>query len=322
MRTHKKAIILSIPLIFLLLFALVSAYLYVGYDVDKTEDKKISVIVYGNNADRWSTLKQGIDQGAADFGVEVNFVTMSSEYNPQEQEKLIEREINNGAEGIMLAVTDSKEMEDAVNRALLKVPVVTIETGIENEKSVPYISADNYSMGLNIGRSVILNNNLEEKIAILFSGNERKSVKDRYRGLRDCLKYTQNVMTIWEMGSNDYSLTLFIDKMMKEDPVDVIVALDDVGLESVVDVIEESGNEIEAFGIGSTDKIVYYLDKGTIKSIVFQNEFNMGYIGIHTVVNEIEGNKEVVDTRIEYRAVNKKTMYVSDNQRLLFPIVQ
>lgn len=322
MRAYKKAAIVSISLISLILAAFISSYFYIRYDTDKAQNRKISVIVYGNNADRWSTLKQGIDQGAEDFGVEVNFVTMSSENNSKEQEKLIEREIENGAEGIVLAVTDSMEMKTAVNNALLKIPVITIETGLENEKLVPYISADNYSMGLNIGRSVILNNNLEEKIAILFSGKERKSVKDRYRGLTDCLKYTQNVTTTWEMGSSDYSLTLFIDKMMKEEPVDVIVALDAAGLESVVEVIEESGNEIEAFGIGSTDKIVYYLDKEIIKSIVFQNEFNMGYIGIHAVINEITGNKEEVDTKIEYRAVNKKTMYVTDNQRLLFPIVQ
>lgn len=322
MKLHKKQLFILILIFLLVVIAVVLTYAYVNDTWKEEEVEKISVIVYGSNTDRWSTLRQGLGQGADDFHIEINFVTTSSENNFKEQKRLIEREMENGADGIILAAASSSSMDETVKEIAEKLPVVTIETDVKNASALSYISADNYSMGLNIGRSVILNNNLEEKIAVLISNDQRESVIDRYRGLSNSLEHTQNTIIEWKMGDNDFNQTLFVKKMMKEEPVDVIVALDDTGLESVVDAITESDIEVEAFGIGSTDKIVHYLDEGVIKAIVFQNEFNMGYLGVQVIVNDLRNEEEIIDTKIEYRAVNKKTMYNSDNQRLLFPIVQ
>lgn len=321
-KNHERQMVILVLILIIVGFAGVLTYTYINDTWNEKEAEKISVIVYGENADRWATLKQGLDQGADDFNVDINFVTMSTEHNPSEQIRLLNREIENGAKGIILAATDSSKMDDAVKEILDELPLVTIETNVESAPVLSYISADNYSMGLNIGRSVILNNNLEKKIAVLVSDDQRESFSDRYRGLIDCLKNTQNIMKEWKMGKGDFNQTLFVEKMMREEPVDVIVALDDTSLEAVVDAILESKIKVEAFGIGSTDKIVHYLDEGIIKSIVFQNEFNMGYLGVQVITNELRDTKVVIDTKIEYRAVNKKTMYNPDNQRLLFPIVQ
>lgn len=322
MKLHKKQLFILILIFLLVVIAAILTYAYVNDTWKEEEVEKISVIVYGSNTDRWATLRQGLGQGADDFHVEINFVTTSSENNFKEQKRLIEREMENGADGIILAAAGSSNMDETVKEIAEKLPVVTIETDVKSTSALSYISADNYSMGLNIGRSVILNNNLEEKIAVLISNDQRESVIDRYRGLSNSLEHTQNTIIEWKMGDNDFNQTLFVKKMMKEEPVDVIVALDDTGLEAVVDAITESDIEVEAFGIGSTDKIVHYLDEGVIKAIVFQNEFNMGYLGVQVIVNDLRNEEEIIDTKIEYRAVNKKTMYNSDNQRLLFPIVQ
>jgi ribose transport system substrate-binding protein len=110
--------------------------------------------------------------------------------------------------------------------------------------------------------------------------------------------------------------------MLKEDPVDVIVALDDESLEEVVDAVEISESTVDIYGIGSSNKIVHYLDYGVINSIVFQNEFNMGYLSIQELVGDIKENQNVLDIDIEFRTVNKETMYLPKNQRLVFPIVQ
>lgn len=322
MKKNKKFILVFILLGCLLSLLFISTYLYINDSNNKEKTTKISVIVYGSNSDRWATLKQGLDQGALDFGAELNFVTMTDENDTSEQEMLVEREIANGAKGIIIAAVDSKEMTQAISDASIIVPIVMVETNVDDTTGLVFISADNYSMGLNIGRSVLLSSDENKTVAIFKKNLQRSSVNERYQGLMDSLQYTEYTIKPWEMGKKDTDSALFLHKMLKEDPVDVIVAMDDKSLEEVIDAVEASESTVDIYGIGSTNKIVHYLDYGVINSIVFQNEFNMGYLSIQEVVNDIYENKSVLDIDIEFRTVNKETMYLPKNQRLVFPIVQ
>jgi ribose transport system substrate-binding protein len=322
MKKNKKIFFVLLLLICLLGLLLVSIYLYINDTSNKEKATKISVIVYGNNSDRWATLKQGIDQGTDDFKAEVNFVTMTEENDAKEQEMLIEREIENGAKGIILAVTDSKEMAQAVREYSLVVPIVMVETSVEDIEGVEYISADNYSMGLNIGRSVYLSSAENRTVAVFMNNLHRNSVSERYKGLMDSLQYTNYTINPWEMKEEVTDSLLFLQQRLKENHVDVIVALDDESLEQVVDAVELSDKNVDIYGIGSSNKIVHYLDYGVINSIVFQNEFNMGYLSMQELVNNINENINILDIDIEFRTVNKETMYLPKNQRLVFPIVQ
>jgi ribose transport system substrate-binding protein len=322
MKQNKRLLFVILLLICLFGLLLVSIYFYINDTNRKERTTKISVIVYGNNSDRWATLKQGLDQGADDFKAEVNFVTMTEEDDAAEQKMLIDREIENGAKGIILAAADSKAMSMTVKDYLQVVPIVMVETNVEDLEDIVYISADNYSMGLNIGRSVYLNSEENRTVAIFINDLHRNSVSERYEGLMDSLEYSEYTIKPWEKEERDTDTSLFLQQMLNEDPVDVIVALDDESLEEVVDAVEISESNVDIYGIGSSNKIVHYLDYGVINSIVFQNEFNMGYLSIQELVNDINENKNILDIDIEFRTVNKETMYLPKNQRLVFPIVQ
>ncbi len=327
MKINRKLVMAILLFITLFGTLYISTYLYIT-DSNKKEDPfNISVIVYGSNSDRWATLKQGIDQGAADFGAQVNFVTMTTEDDADEQRKLLEREITNGADGIIMAAADSYSMKDAVEQAALSLPIVMVETNVENVVGIPYISADNYSMGLNIGRSVILNCNQEAstksdiKIALLMENQRKSSVYERYDGLMDSLKYSDFNLELWQREEGDDNLSLFIQERLKTNKVDILIALDDASLEAVIDAVE-TNNYINVYGIGSTNKIIHYLDYGVINSVVYQNEFNMGYLSIQKFFTEDKEKENSPLTEIEFRTINRDTMYLPKNQRLVFPIIQ
>ena len=81
----------------------------------------------------------------------------------------------------------------------------------------------------------------------------------------------------------------------------------------------------EVYGIGATDKIVYYLDKGSIGGLVFQNEFSIGYLGMEQMVNYLDNEasvRQMQEISIEYYKATRENMYDPELQRLLFPIVQ
>jgi ribose transport system substrate-binding protein len=312
-------------LLFLGLFGMlfISTYLYITDSSNQDKNTKISVIVYGNNSDRWATLKHGIDQGAADYGAQVNFVTMTEESDYKEQKRLLGREIDNGADGIIIAATDSNAMADAVEKASLTLPVVLIETNVAGVSGLDYLTADNYSMGLNIGRSVILNSEESKKVAVLMENRQRSSIVERFDGFMDSLKYSDYEIDLWEREEDNEDLPQFIQDKLAITRADIVVALDDSTLEAVIDALGTYDAAAEVYGIGSTNKIIHYLDYGIIQSIVFQNEFNMGYLSVQELFKD---NKDKVnnyfETEIEFRTINRETMYLPKNQRLIFPIIQ
>lgn len=319
---NKKILFVILLLVCLFGLLMISTYLYIAESRKQNHTSRISVIVYGSSTDRWATLKQGIEQGATDFGADVNFVTMKAEYDVDEQKMLIKREIENGAKGIILAVADSVRMSDAIKEAFLKIPIVMVETNTENAGEMSCISADNYSMGLNIGRSILLGSEENRVIAIYKNSFQRSSVKDRYEGLIDSLQYAEYTLKIWENRAGVEEEERFLQDKLKKEPADVVVALDDRSLEAVADAALMEEITVDIYGIGSTNKIVHYLDYGIIKSIVFQNEFNMGYLSMREIVNDIQEKEKELVVEIEFRTVNRETMYLPKNQRLVFPIIQ
>ncbi len=318
---NKKLFMAIALLICLFGLLFISTYLYINDTNKKDEKTRTSVIVYGSNSDRWTTLKQGIDQAAEDFGAEVNFCLMSSESDAKEQTLLLEREIENGSKGIIIAVTDSRNMTDTIQEASLKVPVIMVETKAEDVDNIIYISADNYSMGLNLGRSVYLNSKKNSRVAVYVKKIQRSSIDERYQGFMDSFRYMENIMTCWELTEEE-DPAQYLQKIIKEDPVDVIVALDDISLEEVIDAAQGAATSVEIYGIGSSSKIVHNLDNGVINSIVFQNEFNMGYLSLQELLSSIHRDGHVSDIDVEFRTVNRETMYLPKNQRLVFPCVQ
>lgn len=301
----------------------ISSYFYINDTSKKEELTKISVIVYGTGtSDRWATIKQGLDQGALDFNTEINFVITTDEKNAKEQKELIDREIENGAKGIILAAADSNLLSDKVREYSDSIPIVLVETSIKNAEGLTYISADNYSMGLNIGRSVYLSKEDNKTVVVFVNNIQRNSVSQRYEGLMDSLRYTDCTIKLWELGEEDTDVAAFLQAKLREEPADSIITLDDKSLEDVIDAVQAVESNIHVYGIGSTNKIVHYLDYGLIDSIVFQNEFNMGYLSVQEIISDILHEAKKPDVDIEFRTVNRDTMYLPKNQRLVFPIVQ
>lgn len=310
-------------LFFMLLLILYELYSYIYYDTDKMKMTNVSLLVYGNSPERWESLKVGAEQAAKDSNAEINFVTMTEEDNPKEQINLVKREVKNGSKAILIAVCDSKGMAAELSEIAKEVPIVTVESGTSfAEGKLRYLSGDNYGMGKKLAESVIHNENRRVKIAIIKEKQQRDSVSYRYVGFHDTIQGYLSNLVYWEQKKEAIKPTLFIQQKLAEEAVDIVVALDNTSLEAVIDATNSLHKKVKIYGIGNTDKAVYYLDNGTISSLVYQNEFSIGYLGTEILLNKRKYKEETSNNLIEYRVMDKKSMYTQDNQRMLFPFVK
>lgn len=276
---------------------------------NKQPQKNISVILYYFGENSWQSLEQGINQAQKDFAVNVNYVILHNYGDAAEQMEAMENEASNGADGILIAAVNGAELHELWQEKKLDIPVVAIENDF-NEPSVPLIAADDYEMGKTLGKAIMEDFSGKEMpvIAIDLKESLRKSVNNRKQGFLDSIEGKASVITI--------------DDVLRGTVADAAVALDKESLLTLANSENTLLSAVKKYGIGNSASIVAALEHDQIEKIVFQNEFNMGYMAVETLMNKIRGTKAKEQEQIEFYCVGVKDIYDAPYERLLFPIVE
>jgi ribose transport system substrate-binding protein len=90
-------------------------------------------------------------------------------------------------------------------------------------------------------------------------------------------------------------------------------------MEELLDATVNLNKDIKIYGIANSSKSVYYLDNRLIKSLVYQDEFSIGYLGMTNVLSE---KSNAAEELIRYEVVDHDDMYNETYQKLLFPHVR
>lgn len=307
--------IVRILIILLLSLIGVTSYLYIAAAEDNKEKINVSVVVYGNSTERWIAFEQGVSQAAEDLGAVVDFVTMTSDSDWEEQSWLLKREKENGAAGIITAVVDSFQMGQEITGLVQEIPVVLVENSLEENETLSYISADDFGMGAALAEQILA----EEKVTEVWQlgpKKQRSSQIERLAGLKEAITDTGRQFFELEEPTDEAILDL-----LTKGQGCVVIALEDTMLECLAD-FESDEIQTPIYGIGSTPKVVYALDRGKIAGIVFQNEFNMGYEAMRCLVEQINHKVPGNQAEIDYHSATQKTLHLPENERLLYPIAQ
>ena len=86
--------------------------------------------------------------------------------------------------------------------------------------------------------------------------------------------------------------------------------------------LKESGRagEIVLIGFDSSPEVIEYLQEGVLREIIVQKPFNMGYLGIRTARELIDGKPVKSNINTGSENINKENMFLPENQKLLFPV--
>lgn len=153
MKNGKKIFILVETFLGLMVFVLV---MFMFLEKNEKKQEKISVIIQNSDDSQWAAFKYGAKMAAADKKTEVFVVSTAGSLSVQEEENLIEREIANGASGIIVEPANGEKTEKMLKEVEKKVPVVLVESLASSdgtETKMPVTGADNYAMGKALARN-------------------------------------------------------------------------------------------------------------------------------------------------------------------------
>lgn len=321
---RKNIIIIAFFIITITTFAAIISYLIP--DESKKKVYKISYISSSTKEKNLKFISEGISRAAKDMNAEVTIHKLISGKEVEDQISLLKKESEKNVDAILISPVDYEKLAKPIEEANDKVPIILINSKIDSNKKLPYISCDNYKLGAKLGEEVFQRGNTRKRILIVKENINRSNLNEMEEGFKAELKNSKNSLLELKLKENKNNYYDQILSFIKENNVDVIVSFNENVLEVAAKLKKdlykenEKGN-FELYGASKGNEIVSCIEEEIVDGLAIENEFNIGYLGTEMAIKKIT-NEKIEEKEIRFAVINKRNMYLEENQKLIFPFIK
>ncbi len=275
----------------------------------------IAVIPKGTTHEFWKAVRAGADQAAAELGVNVIWKGPLREDDRDAQISVVEDFISRGVSGIVLAPLDDVALRMPVQDAVAKgIPVVIFDSGLQSDAYASFVATDNRKAGTMAGDYLAKMLNGQGRVAMLRYQEGSESTMNREEGFLDAIRQHEGIAVV---SANQYGgATTETAYQASENllarmgaPLDGIFCPNESTTFGMLRALQDAGlaGQIRFVGFDTSDKMVAAMRAGELNATVVQNPRKMGYLGVTTLVQHLNG--EAVEKRIDTGA----TLVTADN---------
>ena len=285
----------------------------------------INVIVKKRDASFWAVVKMGAEAAGKEFGINVDFNGPADENDIAGQIEMVEAAIREKTDALVLAASDYTKLVAVVEKAVLeKIPVIIIDSDINSNKIKSFIGTDNVDAGKLLAETAIEKVGKNCNIAVMSFVKGAASSDQREEGLFSVLGEhpSINVLSTEYCNSDETIAEQITEKLVQKYPdIDAIIctnAYGTVGTARAIDRLGLSG-KVKVIGFDSTPEEISFMEKDVIQSLVIQNPFSMGYLGIKYALDAMNNKPLPKRVNTGSKVIDKNNMYHPENQQLVFP---
>jgi len=302
----------------------------------KTNGKKkftIAVIPKGTTHEFWKSIHAGSIKAAQELtaqGTDVDVIWKGPlrEDDREQQIQVVEGFAAQGVSGIVLAPLDNRALVRPVSEAnRAGVPTVIIDSGLESTDFVSFVATDNRKGGTLAADRMGQLLNGKGKVLVLRYAEGSASTTEREEGFISEIK--QKFPDIELVSTNQYAgatretaksksetlLNTYADQVQgiftpnESSTAGMLLALQDIN----------KAGKISFVGFDASQTFIDALNANQLHGIVVQNPFNMGYLGVRTMVDNLLGKpvEKKIDTGV--MLVTKENLESPDVKTLLHP---
>jgi len=324
--------------ILLFFLAFTTLFFTVSCSKKTDEDKKrytIAVIPKGTVHEFWKTVHAGAQKAADDLDVEIIWKGPLKEDDRESQVAVMENIIARGVDGIVLAPLDDTALRVPVlNAKLMGIPVVIFDSGLTSSDYVSYVATDNYAGGQIAGEYMAKLLNKKGKVAVLRYIEGSDSTTKRENGFIDTMaKYPEIEIVSSEQyagPTTETALQAAENLFTRFKNADDKLMFDGIftPLESATLSITQAAkglnilDQLKVIGFDSSDVIIALLKKDDLQGFVVQNPMQIGYLGVKTMVEHLDGKQ--IEARIDTGAtlITNENLSKPEIQKLLNPEIE
>ena len=289
-----------------------------------TAPAQVYVIVENSNDNRWVQFMAGMQQAAEDTGISLTIMPTGHIETLSEEETLVERAIANGTDGVILQLCSSQNAAQMLEKLSTRTSIELVNEDAYEVMSniVGMVSPDHRAMGevLAWEAEELADGSLQKyTIGVIRGSLALSSMDQRMEGFIQGLE-SRGGKAAWVVEQTDDAKSMK-ELLAQQVRPDILVALDNTGLETAAEYAASLSGNMTVLGIGTSMKALYYLDSGTVQSIVVPEDYMMGYQSVSDLAEYIHRNRFLPKVQtVQHRIIHKDTLFAEENQEILFPV--
>lgn len=287
---------------------------------------QIAVIPKGTTHEFWKAVDAGAQQAGKDLNVDIIWKGPLKEDDRSAQIDVVQQFVGDKVAGIVLAPLDRQALLDPVRLAgSQKVPVVIIDSSLDGEAGkdfVSFVATDNDKGGQLAGEELarILNN--KGKVVLMRYQAGSASTEAREKGFLDAIHKHPDIQVIsdnQESGATvDSAKAKAMNMLDKFKECDGLFCPNESSTVGVLSALQTAGITGKKFiGFDASPQMVDALKSKELDALVVQNPFQMGYLGVKTMVEHVKGQtvQQRIDTGVQL--VTRDNLNTPEVQKLL-----
>lgn len=269
---------------------------------------RIAVIPKGTTHEFWKSIHAGAvkaQRELSDAGTPVEIIWKGplKEDDRTSQIDTVQTFVGQGVDGIVLAPLDSKALAAPVALAVgSKIPVVIIDSGLESDQPASTVATNNRAGGALGGKRLgeILGG--KGNVLLLRYQEGSASTSEREAGFLDAMKAFPGITLVstdqYAGATRETALTASQNVLTRfAGQLNGVFTPNESSTAGMARALQEqnlSGKDgaVKHVGFDASAPLVEALDQGRIQGLVVQDPFQMGYLGVKTLV-DVKAGKAV-----------------------------
>jgi ribose transport system substrate-binding protein len=292
-----------------ILVALLLAACHGGRSAGAEKKLRIAVVPKGTTHEFWKSIHAGAVKASRELDVEVIWKGPLKEDDLKSQIDLVQRFTAQRVSGIVLAPLDSKGLRGVVADATQhSIPVVVIDSALDSKDAISFVATDNRAAGRLAGTRMSVLMGGKGNLILLRYQEGSASTHEREEGFLESIRKNPAIKLV---SDNRYagattesayaaSESLLLAQGAGKGEVQAVFTPNESSTFGMLLALEKAGlsGKITFIGFDASEKLLTALKVGTIDGLVIQNPFQMGYLGVRSIVQRLRGEPvpPVIDT--------------------------
>ncbi len=269
-------------------------------------------------------MKQGAKQAAREQ--KVDLITATADYSgdaAQSQAELMMQLLERNVKALILVPVQGADLTEAFQEAeRRKVPVLTLGEAPMNGGSACTISANHQAAGALAAKALLSHMDKPGRV-LMITGDEADVAADlRRMGAMPVLDAEEDLQIVTETPLNGKTADDVLALLERNPQVNGILVLTETGTETCALAMGRSQADIPLVGMDCGQNRNLYLESGQVDAMVLGMPFAMGYLGVQFAMQALSGQGMPAWYYTESRVIDKENMYLPENQKLAFPLLQ
>ncbi len=268
--------------------------------------KNIYLIVKNLDSSYWQVIINAAEESGRDNNCNVYYSGTYAESDWESQEKLLNDAVNSGADAILISPNDSVQLSGKIDDIHENgIPVVLIDTVVNtNNYDVCYMT-DNLMAGQKAAEemySQFLKNGYTEndsvKVGIQVGSTSSQTINERLAGFFNF--WSKNAPEKWEIIPDIKCNEGYVDRavdcaeeLLKYDGIKGVFGTNNGSTVGFAKAVKEAERkDVVVIGFDYSEEIAELINNDEyLASTILQKQYDMGYVGVQTAMDLINGAK-------------------------------